>query len=263
MMSDWQAELFENVLLPVAREENFKVAVIDENAHYQRDYDQLVSRITTYLPRYAAYPAYLKVTGQPVWFIYQVWNDWLTPTQAASYIDAAERKVGDIYWIFDRLRTSVSSDAPGVRMFVTPKWLALKKIDCFGTYSYFGHWRDVSPGAIQKLYEGFAEGVHKAGHAVELPFSPGHDNTAVNSQPLVVPRNEGEMLKTFLRAIDAAKPEIAVVCSFNEWFEMTEIEPSATWKDPYLYLKIIAEWRGNKWKEPPLPTGQGRITGVK
>jgi hypothetical protein len=36
---------------------------------------------------------------------------------------------------------------------------------------------------------------------------------------------------------------------------MTEVEPSATWKDPYLYLKLIAEWRGRPWTPPPLPTG--------
>jgi hypothetical protein len=55
----------------VAQEEHFKVAVIDENAHYQRGY-QFVSRITTYLPGYAAHPAHFRIKGQPVWFIYQV-----------------------------------------------------------------------------------------------------------------------------------------------------------------------------------------------
>jgi len=69
MMSGWQADLFDKVLLPVAQEENFKLAIVDENAHYQRDYGQLVSRITTYLPRYAKHAAYLRIKGQPVWFI--------------------------------------------------------------------------------------------------------------------------------------------------------------------------------------------------
>ena len=255
MMSGWQADLFKNVLLPVAQEEHFKVAVIDENAHYQRDYDQLVSRITTYLPRYAAQPAYLRIKGQPVWFIYQVWDDWLTPAQAASYIEAAESRVGDIYWIFDRLRTSLSGEPPGVRMDVAPEWLKLKKIDCFGTYSYFGHWRDVTPATLDKLYAGFARQVHEAGHAVQLPLSPGHDNTAVHDAPLVLPRRDGALLKAFLHAIDAAQPDVAVVCSFNEWYEMTEVEPSATWSDPYLYLKMIAEWRGRTWEPPALPPG--------
>ncbi len=258
MMSDWQAELFEKVLLPVAREENFKIAVLDENAHYQRDYNQLVHRITTYLPRYATNPAYLKIHNQPVWFIYQVWDDWLTPAQAQSYIDAAESKVGGIYWIFDKLKASASGNPPVVRMSVAPDWLAIKKIDCFGTYSYFGHWRDVTPAAIDELYRGFSESVHASGHDVELPFSPGLDNTAVSDAPLAVPRRDGELLRTFLHTIDDAKPDVAMVCSFNEWLEMTEVEPSSTWQDPYLYLKIIAEWRGKKWKAPPLPGEQGR-----
>jgi hypothetical protein len=255
MMSGWQADLFDKVLLPVAQEENFKVAIVDENAHYQRDYDQLVSRVTTYLPRYAAHPAYLKIKGQPVWFIYQVWDDWLKPAQAASYIEAAESKVGDIYWIFDRLKTSAVGDPPGVRMHVAPEWLKLKRIDCFGTYSYFGHWRDVTPAALEKLYCGFARQVREAGHSVQLPFSAGHDNTAVNDAPLVLPRREGALLKSFLRTIDAAQPDIAVVCSFNEWYEMTQVEPSATWADPYLYLKLIAQWRGRSWETPPMPAG--------
>lgn len=257
MMSDWQAELFEKVLLPVAQEEGFKVAVIDENAHYQRDYEQLVSRITTWLPRYARHPAYLRINGQPVWFIYQVWDDWLTPAQAASYIATAESKVGDIYWIFDRLKVTPTGEAPGVSMGVAPEWLQVKRIDCFGTYSYFGHWRDVTPATLRQLDCGFAQQVHQAGHAVQLPFSPGHNNSAVNSSPLVLPRQEGAVLKAFLRAIDAAKPDVAVVCSFNEWFEMTEVEPSTTWKDPYLYLKLIAQWRGKQWQAPPLPNRTG------
>jgi len=140
-------------------------------------------------------------------------------------------------------------------MHVVPEWLKLKKVDCFGTYSYFGHWRDVTPAALEKLYSGFARQVHEAGHSVQLPFSAGHDNTAVNDAPLVLPRREGELLKAFLRAIDAAQPDIAVVCSFNEWYEMTQVEPSATWADPYLYLKLIAQWRGRTWKAPPTPTG--------
>jgi hypothetical protein len=77
----------------------------------------------------------------------------------------------------------------------------------------------------------------------------------VHDAPLVLPRRDGALLKAFLHAIDAAQPDVAVVCSFNEWYEMTEVEPSATWSDPYLYLKMIAEWRGRTWEPPALPPG--------
>ena len=131
--------------------------------------------------------------------------------------------------------------------------MKISRIDCFGTYSYFGHWRDVRPNTIKTLYSGFTGHVRNAGKEVALPVSPGHDNTPVNVEPCVIPRDHGKTLKSFLRAVDAAKPEIVLVCSWNEWLETTQVEPSATWGDPYLYLKILAEWRGKKWKAPAPP----------
>lgn len=249
----WQSALFEKVLLPVAQEENFKLAVIDECAHYVRDYDQLRWRITNSLPPLAKHPAYLKINGQPAWFIYQVWDDWLTTQQAERYVTEAEAAVGDVFWIFDKLKAFGTADEVGAKMVVRPEWLKLARIDCFGTYSYFGHWRDVRPKSIEALYTGFTENVRGAGKQVALPVSPGHDNTPVNPEPGIIPRENGTTLKSFLRAVDAANPEIVMVCSWNEWLETTQVEPSATWDDPYLYLKILAEWRGMQWKQPPLP----------
>jgi hypothetical protein len=247
---DWQSDLFEKVLLPIAKEEDFKVGVIDECAHYVRNFDQLLWRITNNLPRMAMHPAYLRIKGQPAWFVYQVWDDWLNADQAERYVSLAEASAGDVFWMFDKLKAE--SNERGTRMFVRPEWLKIGKIDCFGTYSYFGHHRETNAAVIRKLYADFVFDVHRAGKSAELPFLPGHDNTAVAPAPYVVPRTDGATLRTFLAAIDSAKPDIAVVCSFNEWLEMTQIEPSGNWKDPYLYLKIIAQWRGKEWQEPPL-----------
>lgn len=250
---DWQYQSFGKLWLNVAEEENFKIAVIDECAHYVRDYDQLLSRITNHLPGYAKSPGYLKIRGQPVWFVYQVWDDWLKPKMAANYVREAEDRVGDVYRIFDKMKATAIAEPPGARLTVLPEWLAIRQIDCFGSYSLFANWRETNATALTQLYMGFAQNVRAAGKAVQLPVLPGHDNTAVNETPYVVARREGETLRAFLQAVEAAKPELAVICSFNEWFEMTEIEPSLTWNDPYLYLKIIAEWRGKQWQAPPLP----------
>jgi hypothetical protein len=45
-----------------------------------------------------------------------------------------------------------------------------------------------------------------------------------------------------------------MVTSWNEWPESTVIEPSSSWSDPYQYLKIVAEWKGVTFTQPPLPT---------
>jgi hypothetical protein len=245
--------LFKKVLLQIAQEERFHIGVIDECAHYVRDYGQLLERVTNNLPRLARHPAYLRINGQPVWFVYQVWDDWLTAEQAGRYVEEAERTVGDVFWIFDKLKATAISEPPRVRFSVPQPWLQLKGIDCFGTYSYFGHWRDTNAANLAKLYAGFVRDTRRAGKWAQLPVLPGHDNTPVHREPLVVPRGEGAVLENFLRAVDEARPEIVVVCSFNEWLEGTQIEPSDNWSDPYLCLKLLARWRGREWKLPPLP----------
>ena len=113
--------------------------------------------------------------------------------------------------------------------------------------------RDTDFRAIEELYSGYVQEVRAAGKKVQLPALPGHDNTAVNEAPFIFPRENGQTLRHFLKTMDAAKPDIVVITSFNEWFEMTQIEPSRNWPDPYIYLKVIAEWRGKKWRTPPLP----------
>ena len=40
-----------------------------------------------------------------------------------------------------------------------------------------------------------------------------------------------------------------MVTSWNEWPETTVVEPSACWPDPYLDLRILAEWRGQAFTE--------------
>ncbi|EEF61448.1 hypothetical protein [Pedosphaera parvula] len=248
-----QYKLFETVWLPVAEQENFKIGIIDECAHYIHDYGQLVSRITNCLPRYAKSPAYLRIKGQPVWFVYQVWEDWITPEIANKYVNETEKQIGDVYWIFGKMKATATKTEPGAVLSIAPDWLAVEKIDCFGTYSLFGNWRETREPQLTQLYQGFAENVRKAGKEVQLTILPGHNNTAVEEKPYVAARERGKVLKNFCKAVDETKPEVAVVCSFNEWFEMTEIEPAANWDDPYLYLKILAEWRGKEWKAPSLP----------
>jgi len=250
---DWQYQLFDKVFLRVAAEEQFSIGVIDECAHYIHSYDQLVSRATNYLPLYARSPGYLRINGKPAWYIYQVWDDWLKPEAAARYVHQTEAAAGNVFWIFDKLRAQAISVAPGAHLVAGQDWLALTNIDCFGSYSLYANWRETNAAALAQLYSGFVRHVHAAGHLAQLPILPGHDNTAVNESPYIVPRNGNATLRAFLAAVDAARPDIAVVCSFNELFEMPAIAPAINWDDPYRYLKTIASWRGKSFVAPPLP----------
>ena len=87
-----------------------------------------------------------------------------------------------------------------------------------------------------------------------LPVHPGHDNSHFREAPhlYVMPRRDGQTLRDYLAATDAGADYI-MVTSWNEWPESTVVEPASSWPDPYLYLEILAEWKGTNFTEPPLP----------
>ena len=254
---DWQASLFEKVILPSAESEGMKVCVLDEYAHYAEDFDALVSRASDHLPGFAAHPAYLRVNDQPVWFVYQVGDDWLTPPKALEYCRAVEKKVGPVYWIFDRMR-AVPTDEPGfpdgMRLKAEDLWLAIPEIDCVGSRGLYGHVRATGYEEQRLLFEDYTQSVRASGKAVMLPISPGRSNFAASDEPIIVSRRDGAQYRDSIRAAKAAGPDIIAVRSFNEWQEMTGIEPSTTYRDPFMYLKITATIRGAKWKTPAFPS---------
>ena len=59
--------------------------------------------------------------------------------------------------------------------------------------------------------------------------------------PFVVDRRDGaRYVETFEAAI-ASQPDWVLITSFNEWGEGTQVEPSACYGDPNLYLNLTRE----------------------
>ena len=69
-----------------------------------------------------------------------------------------------------------------------------------------------------------------------------------------MPRRDGQTLRDYLHAATDAGADYIMVTSWNEWPETTVVEPSSTWSDPYLYLRILADWKGVSFTPPPLPS---------
>ena len=87
-----------------------------------------------------------------------------------------------------------------------------------------------------------------------MPIHPGHDNSGFRPKDFfIIPREDGATLRGYLRAATEARADAILLTSFNEWPETTVVEPSSSWQDPYLYLKVVAEWRGLVFRTPPLP----------
>ena len=82
---------------------------------------------------------------------------------------------------------------------------------------------------------------------------PGHYHSRFSATPYVMPRRDGQTFRDYLRAAEEAGAEAVLVTSWNEWPETTVVEPASTWDDPYLYLRILAEWKGLAFTPPPGP----------
>ena len=132
-------------------------------------------------------------------------------------------------------------------------WLAVPEIPMFGFYGTFSVKRIWKYDDLAPDYARLVRQAHAAGKKVFLPAHPGLDNSGIQAPYFIIPRQDGTTLRGYLQAITDAGADAVLITSFNEWPETTIVEPSSTWRDPYLYLKILARWKGVAFSAPSLP----------
>jgi hypothetical protein len=123
-------------------------------------------------------------------------------------------------------------------------------VDAFGFYSTFSHFRAHTYEEPAGKYRYLTGHARAAGKKMLLPVHPGHDNSRFNPTPCAMPRRDGQTLRDYLRAAEDAAADFILVTSWNEWPETTTVEPASTWPDPYLYLQLLAEWKGVRFVKP-------------
>lgn len=241
-------QVFEKLILPIAKEENFKVALLDEPVQF-RPLKESKQWVAQYLAKYKDEPAYLHIDGKPAYYVYQVAFDPGTdPAEFAELKAYVEERVGPVYWIFEAINNQNGNFQ------IPKKWLDTQGIDAISFYGTFSIFPAHLYEELAARYSKVAKQAHQAGKKMCLPVHPGHDNRQEgNPVHYVMPRRDGETLKDYLRAATDAKADYIMITSFNEWPETTVIEPSSSWKDPYQYLRIVAEWRGVNFVPPPVP----------
>ncbi len=136
-------------------------------------------------------------------------------------------------------------------------------LDVFDTIHFFsaGKWSgntDVSK--VDAQWRGIVDNYNKAHGTSRLWTAgviPGWDESRVQPpRPTakVFPRRDGAMYEEGWRGAIASNPEWITITSYNEWFEGTQIEPSATYGNRYL---DITRQYVNAWKNGPGPCDGG------
>jgi len=242
----------ESGIFAAAEKHNFKLALLDERAQFHNDFEWYKKSLTTALKRFKDRPCYLQIDGKPVIYLYQVaTNPTLTPAKFTELKKHVEGQVGPVYWIVDKIAHDPAAqragDADKVKR-IPEEWLKAEGVDCFAFYSTFSNFRAHRYDELAGKFKYMTELAHDAGKKMLLPVHPGHDNSRFRSDPYIMPRRDGDTLRDYLRAAEDAGADIIMITSWNEWPETTVIEPASTWPDPYLYLKIIAEFQGKTWE---------------
>ena len=252
-----------DVILPLAEEEGFKIAIYDEAAQFHENINDNISWAAEYLDLCKDSPAYLHIDGRPVYGVYQVWDGRMTPEQGREYFRGVEERAGDVFWVVDRVVARPGGDRPdGIAGFqVREGWAAVEDVDAFSQYATFSTVREYRPHVLAGWYKQVVEEVHAMGRKAVVPVHAGLDSRAIQLDEVegpegthwTIPRAEGRTFRGYLHAAGSSGADISTVTSFNEWPETTNVEPSMTWPDPYLYLKILADYAGRCWQAPPLP----------
>ncbi|MBN2449271.1 MAG: sulfatase-like hydrolase/transferase, partial [Lentisphaeria bacterium] len=229
---------WEEGIFRAAERRGFRVALLDERAQFHSDFAWYKDRLVKALARFQDSPAYLRIDGRPVVYLYQVAGQaTLTPAKFAELKAHVESARGPVYWIVDKLAHDHAAAQAGRKdevKCIPADWLATPGIDTFAFYSTFSHFRAHRYEELAGTYRYLTRLAHDAGKRMLLPVHPGHDNSRFRDDPYIMPRRDGQTLRDYLRAATDAGAEMLMVTSWNEWPETTVVEPSSTWPDPYL-----------------------------
>lgn len=230
-------------LLARAEPQDFQATVYWETAPGQgrEQIRNAVGDLVYLLRTYGRHPAFLRVNGAPVIFVYGRVMGQIPQGAWPEIITRARERVG-----FDFLLIADGYRADWARMF-----------DGVHTYNVCGWVAHRTPEEIRReARRRFAADVATAraqGAISCLTVIPGYDDTKVRTPGLRAERHGGETYRALWDEAIAAGPDWVLITSWNEWHEGSEIEPSYEHGARYLRLTAAATRRFRASPRPPTP----------
>ena len=241
--NDWNDQALP-ILLDKAQAHGRVVTVYYETtAKTDATEEKAAERLSYIIQTHTSHPAWLKVNGRPVIFIYG---------RAVNEIKPAER------WTAIR---KLVVDKTGVDPFLVGDGINSANAEAFdGTHQYNtagGLRGSDKPEEIRRAVVGIELSSEliprRHGKLACYTVIPGYDDTKNRTPGLAIPRLDGKTYDIGWEAGIGRDLDWALICTWNEWHEGSVIEPCKEFGDKY--LKATAEWT-KKFKDPtakPIP----------
>ena len=182
------------------------------------------------LNRYGNHPAWLKVEGRPVIFIYSRAVNKLGLRGWANVIQSVNRGYeGGAIFIGDRIGAGAARVFDGIHTYITAGSLQGKDA------AEVRKW-------CKQTFPQWVETAESLGRISTVTVIPGYDDTKNRTPGLKVNRMNGEIYRAQWEEAMGAGPDWILITSWNEWHEGSEIEPSLEHGEKY--LDITAEYAG-------------------
>jgi len=245
------------LMLRIAVQENFKIGLEGWTPDSAARVGPWRAETMRYIDHFANQSphrkALLRIDGKPVF-----WFNFSARTQAIDEIAAFFDSV-EALWIFSGVMSLDEERELNSRL---TRSAAVRQIDYnFPTEQGF----DVNQNFRREVRNKLEHGLYAFSHGF-----PGYDEQVISNKKERTRRyglrNDGQTLRDYLRSARDSGAHGVIVSSWNEWAEMSVIEPGfdalfraaepreeVYGSDPYAVLKIIAEFTGVAWKAPDLP----------
>ncbi len=200
------------LLLDTAQKYGLSVTIYFENVNPR---EGALKDVLYLLDRYGKSPAWLKVDGKPVLFVYSravgqfKLNGW---AQVISNVD--QRIRGGAVFIGDQISPEAARVFNGIHDYNPTGRIAGKSVDDIRAWA-----RKTDPQWVA---------IAGPGRISCLTVIPGFDDST-QGRPLPRPitdRHDGQTYKALWEEAIAANPDWILITSWNEWHEGSEIEPS-------------------------------------
>jgi hypothetical protein len=168
------------------------------------------------LERYGRHPAWLKVDGKPVVFVYGRAVGQLKLDGWQSVVTAIDQRyAGGALFVGDQISAEAARVFAGIHTYNPTGRTARKSVEEIRAWAQatFPKWIDT------------------AGHdrIACITLIAGYDDSRLGrKEPRpITDRHKGETYRVMWEEAIAANPDWVLICSWNEWHEGSEIEPSA------------------------------------